>query len=67
MYGGHGGGKFHFHSSGNAIGAFFGRSGSLLDSLGVYYMSDVPAQILILDMNFDAEKSSFAYGTPVAV
>lgn len=53
MYGGNGGNEFSLERSGMAIGSFHGRSGDYLDSLGVYFISDVPVKIIVEDVEFD--------------
>lgn len=58
---------FYFKRSGMAIGAFHGRSGPLIDNIGVYFFLDVPVKVHILSLDFRSASALLSVGRPSAV
>jgi hypothetical protein len=67
VYGGNGGQAFTERRYNSVIKAFFGRSGSLVDQLGVYFEDAKPVAIDITAINYDLSRFDIMAMPPLAM
>lgn len=63
-YGGNGGSPFALRKDESIIKAFFGRSGSLVDQLGVYFENAKPTLIEVISVEYDMPSLKFVQQEP---
>jgi hypothetical protein len=67
IYGGNGGRPFRETTDNSIIKAFYGRSGSLVDQIGVYFANAQPLSMVITSMTYDVSRLIVADLPPVQV
>jgi hypothetical protein len=67
VYGGNGGQPFVLKKDKNIVKSFFGRSGSGVDQLGVYFEDAKPIKVLITKMDYDISAAQILDMNPEVV